>query len=196
MTSTRLELGQLAYGLAWPMRALASSARALDPVLRNSALRRGVKAGVDLCCGAAAVVAAVAVSEGIGRFGAVETAKLAVLVGLIFVVAETLGGSYRTIWRYTSLPDAITICVSSVAVLGTLLAVRALGAVDLSLASVLLTALLVLFLSGGARTLRRWSVAEAKRRGRRSGVVSGLAPRRVLIAGAGQHGLSIGRELA
>src|SRR5205823_5697710 len=110
MTSTHLELDQLANRFAWPVRALASSARLLDPVLRSSTIRRLVKAGVDFCCGAGAVVAAVAVGE-------------------------------------------------------------------------------------GARTLRRWSVAEAKQRERRSGATR-PALRRVMIAGAGEHGLSIGRELA
>src|SRR5204863_8011884 len=58
-----------------------------------------------------------------------------------------------------------------------------------------LTALLMLFLCVGARMLRRWSVAEAKQRERRSGPTR-PALRRVMIAGAGEHGLSIGRELA
>ena len=195
MTSTRLELDQLADTFAWPIRALASTARALDPVLQNSAMRRLVKAGMDFCCGAGAVVAAVGVGEGIRSFGVGETAALAGLVGLFLVAAETWGGSYRSIWRYTSLSDVITIGFSSAALLGGLLALRSLGVVDLSAATLLLMALLMLFLCVGLRTLRRWSVAEARQRERRS---SGgrLAVRRVLIAGAGQHGLSIGRELA
>src|SRR5437660_1974429 len=109
MTSTRLELDQLADTFAWPIRALASTARALDPVLQNSAMRRLVKAGMDFCCGAGAVVAAVGVGEGIRSFGVGETAALAGLVGLFLVAAETWGGSYRSIWRYTSLSDVITI---------------------------------------------------------------------------------------
>src|SRR5438309_10684026 len=195
MTSTRLELDQLADTFAWPMRALASTARALDPLLQNSAMRRLVKAGMDFCCGAGAVVAAVGVGEGIGSFGVGETAALAGLVGLFLVAAETWGGSYRSIWRYTSLSDVITIGFSSAALLGGLLALRSLGVVHLSAATLLLAALLMLFLCVGARTLRRWSVAEAKQRERRSGATR-PALRRVMIAGAGEHGLSIGRELA
>ncbi|PYP07872.1 MAG: hypothetical protein DMD56_14080, partial [Gemmatimonadetes bacterium] len=195
MTSTHLELDQLANRFAWPVRALASSARLLDPVLRSSTIRRLVKAGVDFCCGAGAVVAAVAVGEGIRVFGVDPTATLAVLVGLLLVLVEAWSGSYRTIWRYTSLPEAITTCLSSALVLGLLIGLRSLGVVHLSAATLLLAALLMLFLCVGARTLRRWSVAEAKQRERRSGATR-PALRRVMIAGAGEHGLSIGRELA
>src|SRR5438094_424483 len=195
MTSTHLELDQLANRFAWPVRALASSARLLDPVLRSSTIRRLVKAGVDFCCGAGAVVAAVAVGEGIRVFGVDLTATLAVLVGLLLVLVEAWSGSYRTIWRYTSLPEAITTCLSSALVLGLLIGLRSLGVVHLSAATLLLAALLMLFLCVGARTLRRWSVAEATQRERRSGATR-PALRRVMIAGAGEHGLSIGRELA
>src|SRR6184192_4270099 len=93
MTSTHLELDQLANRFAWPVRALASSARLLDPVLRSSTIRRLVKAGVDFCCGAGAVVAAVAVGEGIRVFGVDPTATLAVLVGLLLVLVEAWSGS-------------------------------------------------------------------------------------------------------
>src|SRR5213083_1666418 len=195
MTSTHLELDQLANRFAWPVRALASSARLLDPVLRSSTIRRLVKAGVDFCCGAGAVVAAVAVGEGIRVFGTDPTATLAVLVGLLLVLVEAWSGSYRTIWRYTSLAEAIVTCLSGTLVLGVLFGLRSLGIVHLSSATLLLTALLMLFLCVGARMLRRWSVAEAKQRERRSGATR-AALRRVLIAGAGEHGLSIGRELA
>src|SRR5947208_2518225 len=112
MTSTRLELDQLAQGLFfWPVRAL-------DRGLRHAGVRRAVKVAVDFCCGAAAVVTAVAVSEGIPSVGVAETASLALLVGLVLVVADGLGGSYRAIWRYTSMREAITLGVSSGVVLG------------------------------------------------------------------------------
>src|SRR5947199_3371290 len=113
MTSTHLELDQLAHRFAWPVRALASSARLLDPVLRSSTIRRLVKAGVDFCCVAGAVVAAIGVGEGIRGFGVDQTATLAVLVALLVVLVEAWSGSYRTIWRYTSLREAITTCLSS-----------------------------------------------------------------------------------
>ncbi len=195
MTSTHFELDQLGYRFSWLVRALASTARLLDPVLRDSTMRRLVKAGVDFCCGAGAVAAAVAVGEGIHVFGVDQTATLAVLVGLVLVLVEAWGGSYRAIWRYTSLPEAIRTGVSSAVVLGALFGLRSLGVVRLSPATLLLMALLMLFLCVGARTLRRWSVGEAKQRERRSGSAR-IALRRVMIAGAGEHGLSIGRELA
>src|SRR5205823_2343471 len=120
MTSIRLELDQVAQGFFWPVRALAAAVRALDRGLRHAGMRRAVKVAVDFCCGAAAVVTAVA--------------------------------------------------------------------------TLLLVVLLTLFLCVGVRALRRWSVAEARQRARPSR--RRLAPpHRVLIAAAGQHGLSIGREL-
>ena len=194
MTSARLELEQLAYGVAWPVRALATVSHALDPLLRSSTTRRLAKAAVDFCCAVGAVVAAVAVGEGVQRFGPGNTATLAVLVGVLVVGADTLGGGYRTIWRYTSLKEAMAVGFSSLVVLGLLLAGQSLGFLHLSGATSLLIALLLLFLCIGVRTLRRWSVADAKRRERQP--QGGLVPsRRVIIAGAGEHGLSIGREL-
>lgn len=188
MTSTRLELDQVAQGLfLWPVRAL-------DRGLRHAGVRRAVKVGVDFCCGAAAVVTAVAVSEGILTAGVAETASLALLVGLVLVLADGLGGSYRAIWRYTSMREALTLSVSSTVVLGALLVLRGLGTVGMSVATLLLMVLLMLFLCVSVRALRRWSVADARQRAHPVGG-GGTASHRVLIAGAGQHGLSIGREL-
>src|SRR5437764_8955192 len=193
MTSIRLELDQVAQGFFWPVRALAAAVRALDRGLRHAGMRRAVKVAVDFCCGAAAVVTAVAVSEGVRTVGVGETASLALLVGLLLVVADGLGGSYRAIWRYTSMREAITLGVSSGVVLGALLALRGLGTLGMSVATLLLVVLLTLFLSVSVRALRRWSVADAKQRARPSDAAADS--HRVLIAGAGRHGLSIGREL-
>src|SRR5256885_1825096 len=166
MTSTRLEFDQVAQGLFfWPVRAL-------DRGLRHAGVRRAVKVAVDFCCGAAAVVTAVAVSEGIATVGVAETASLALLVGLVLVVADGLGGSYRAIWRYTSMREAITLGVSSGVVLGALLALRGLGTVGMSVATLLLMVLLTLFLCVSVRALRRWSAAEAKQRARPSGAAA------------------------
>src|SRR5438093_11500688 len=172
MTSTHLELDQLANRFAWPVRALASSARLLDPVLRSSTVRGRVKGGVDFCCGAGAVVAAVAVGEGIRVFGVDLTATLAVLVGLLLVLVEAWSGSYRTIWRYTSLPEAITTCLSSALVLGLLIGLRSLGVVHLSAATLLLAALFMLFLCVGGLTLRSFWVSVAIQTVRLSGATS------------------------
>ena len=195
MTSIRIELDQLAHRFTLPVRALASLVRLLDPLLSSSSARRVIKAGVDFSCGAAAAVIAAAVGERTGTWGMEASVTLALLVGLVVVASETVGGSYRTIWRYTSLPEVAMLSLSSAIVLAALLGLRTLGGMSLSTATILLTALLTLFLCVAARTLRRWSVADGKRRQVRPGVRRSL-PRRVLIAGAGQHGLSIGREIA
>jgi len=123
-----------------------------------------------------------------------QTAALTVLVGVVLVIGDALGGGYRTIWRYTSLPDALTVSFASAVVLAALLVLRAVELLDLSAATTLLLVLLMLFFSVGVRTLRRWSVAEAKLLKRPPGTAS-TSPHRVLIVGAGEHGLSIGREL-
>src|SRR2546429_145287 len=43
MTSTGFELDQLAYGISWPVRALAAVARLVDPWLSNPVARRAVR---------------------------------------------------------------------------------------------------------------------------------------------------------
>src|SRR5256886_633934 len=194
MTSTGFELDQLAYGISWPVRALAAVARLVDPWLSNPVTRRAVKASVDFWCAATAVVVAVAVGEGIPTFGVTQTVALTLLVGLLLVVADALGGAYRTIWRYTSLPDALTVTLSSAVVFIALLVLQLLGLLNLAAATTLLLVLLMLFFCVGVRTLRRWSVADAKQR-KRPPVAAAASPHRVLIVGAGEHGLSIGREL-
>src|SRR5881296_560709 len=120
MTSTGFELDQLAYGISWPVRALAAVARLVDPWLSNPVARRAVrergvdesgdgrlvdpwlsnpvarravKASVDFWCAATAVVVAVAVGEGIATFGVTQTVALTLLVGLLLVVADGLGGA-------------------------------------------------------------------------------------------------------
>src|SRR5207249_1575794 len=164
MTSTGFELDQLAYGISWPVRALAAVARLVDPWLSNPVARRAVKASVDFWCAAT------------------------------LVVADGLGGAYRTIWRYTSLPYALTVSLSSAVVFVALLVLQLLGLLNLTAATTLLLVLLMLFFCVGVLTLRRWSVADAKRR-KRPSVEAVASPHRVLIVGAGEHGLSIGREL-
>jgi nucleoside-diphosphate-sugar epimerase len=190
MTSLRFELDSLARRLSWPARMVAVAARALDDAVRRPAWRRAAKAAVDFACAAGAVAAAVALDAGFSRYDLQETATLALLVGLLLVLADTLVGSYRTIWRYTSLPEARALGFASIFVLVALLSLRATGVVDLSLSTLVLIVMFTLLLCVGVRGLRRWSRAEASR-----GVWQIAAPRRVMIAGAGRHGLSIAREL-
>jgi len=190
MTSLWFERDSLTRRFSWPARVVGTAARALDGALHRPALRRGAKAAVDFMCAAGAVVAAIAVSEGFAAYGLPETATLILLVGILIVLTDTLVGSYRTMWRYTSLPEARALGVSSILVLVALLVVRAAGMLDLSVATLLLIVMFMLLLCVAVRGLRRWSLAEDSHR-----ISQVDAPRRVLIAGAGRHGLSIAREL-
>ncbi len=190
MTSLRFEFDSLARRFSWPARVVADVARALDDAVHRPALRRGAKAGVDFACAALAVVSAIALSHGFVRYSAQEIATLSLLVGLLLVFADTLAGSYRTIWRYTGLPEALALTFASMFVLTALLALRALGVVDFYLATLVLIVMFMLLFCVAVRGLRRWSRATAIR-----GVWQVAAPRRVMIAGAGRHGLSIAREL-
>ena len=180
---------------------LASWVRAFDgPILvrgiQDFAVRSAGKAALDFALAAAAVATAIALQAGAGVTGdGASVLWLAAAVGAVLLAAHGLGGSYRTIWRYTSLPEMLAIGRSSVVVLGALLAWRAVGLVDLSSSTIVLIALLVLFFCGGLRTVRRWYGSQPKARGRVRVTPSAQPPRRILIAGAGQHGLSIARDL-
>jgi len=163
--------------------------------LQSFAVRQAIKVALDFGCGAAAVGIAVLVEHP----GALQPPTLALLAGgtgAVLLVSHGLGGSYRAIWRYTSLREAVITALSSLAVLGGLVLVGALGLAPISPAFALLVALLTVVMCAGLRALRRWQVALTKRHehpirggGGRTG------PHRVLIAGAGEHGLSIGRDL-
>jgi len=198
MPLLRVESGQLSIGGgAWSPRTVARWCRGIESTyLCDGGVRRRLKALVDFSCGAVAAATAVALSER-GTLGARETAWLALAVGCFLATTQTLGGSYRTMWRYTSLREASVITWSSFVTLVGLLLAGWLEVVRLSTATIVLTVLLMLFLCIGVRMLRRLQVTEAKRNRRPPPFVAGAAsPHRVLIAGAGEHGLSIGRELA
>jgi len=172
--------------------------------LKGPSLRRAVKALLDFSCGALSVVVAVALGEGIAAFGVSETARLSLAVGGFLVAAEALVGSYRTMWRYAGFHEAVVITSCSLILLGGLLAGRWTGQVAVSLSTVLLIVLLTLFSCIGVRALRRWQVAEAKRRANQQRLARPMPSarritqpaHRILIAGAGEHGLSISRDLA
>ena len=172
--------------------------------LKGPSLRRAVKALVDFACGSLSVLVAIALDRGIASFGVSETARLALAVGGFLVAAEALVGSYRTMWRYAGFQEAVVITTCSLILLTVLLAGRWTGLVALSMSTVLLIVLLTLFSCIGMRALRRWQVAEAKRRAIQRRVARPMPSarrlaqptHRILIAGAGEHGLSISRELA
>jgi nucleoside-diphosphate-sugar epimerase len=196
VTSLRFELNSLAQRFGWLARTAVAAPRALDAAVQRPALRRAVKAAIDFSCATLAVVLAISVSEGFAAYGVQETATLCLLVGLLLVLTDTLGGSYRTIWRYTSLPEARVLGLSTILVFVALLFLRAVGVLYLSLATLLLVVMFMLSLCVATRGLRRWSLTHGAGQGTATGGDSErVAPRRVLIAGAGSHGLSIAREI-
>jgi nucleoside-diphosphate-sugar epimerase len=165
--------------------------------LQGAAARRLVKAGLDFLFGAAAMLAAIAMGAGLETIGLRQALAIAGGTGLLTVAADSLSGSYRSIWRYTSLPEMSSIAVTNLVVLSALLFASAAGLIHLTAPTALLGCLLAFFLSAGTRALRRWQAAGVKRRRHSDPLLMPLkAVRRVLIVGAGGHGLSIARELA
>jgi len=149
----------------WLFRGAAAWGRSMEfKYLKGPSLRRAVKALVDFACGSLSVLVAIALDRGIASFGVSETARLALAVGGFLVAAEALVGSYRTMWRYAGFQEAVVITTCSLILLTVLLAGRWTGLVALSMSTVLLIVLLTLFSCVGMRALRRWQVAEAKRR--------------------------------
>lgn len=181
---------------SWFVRGVFSATRVVDVAIRDGRLRRTVKAAVDFCCAAGAVALALALSDGLTPLGGVRATLLAGGVGLLVVTAVALSGSHRAIWRYTSLREAIALALSSVTVFAALVAADALHLAPITPATALLIALLMLASCVGVRALRRWYSTEMHRRERLSAAPDAGTDRRVLIAGAGEHGLSIGREMA
>ncbi|HLZ44604.1 MAG TPA: NAD-dependent epimerase/dehydratase family protein [Gemmatimonadales bacterium] len=162
----------------------------------NPASRLVAKLLLDFASGVSAVLVAFGVDGNSAQLPANEIASLAVVVGLLLVLAHVLRGSHRTIWRYTSLREASAVAASA-AIVGVALTVgRLAGWVPISSAVVLSLVLLTLFNALGVRALRRWQVNRPKQRRHARSEASPLrAPRRILIVGAGRRGLSIGREL-
>ena len=164
--------------------------------ITDGAVRRATKMMLDFACATIAILTAVAVSEGVAAALTGETLALAAAAGLVLIGTHVLWGNYRTIWRYASLREVIHVTASALVVTAGLEAGRMAGIVPLRRETVLLGVLLMLFASVGLRVLRRWQMAATKRsRRERVPHASGHAPRGVLIVGAGEHGLSIGREL-
>jgi nucleoside-diphosphate-sugar epimerase len=164
--------------------------------LRDGTMRRAVKMLLDFGSAAVAIVVAITVEAGFAEAWTAETLALASAAGVVLVAAHAVWGSYRAIWRYASLRDVIPVVVAALVVTAGLGAGRMAGVVRLSVGTVLLGVLLMLFFCVGVRALRRWQMAATKRaRRERGAVVPRHAPRGVLIVGAGEHGLSVGREL-
>src|SRR5437899_6853525 len=141
-------------------RTFAEWLRAFDARhLAHPRLRRVLKATSDFVCVALSVTAAIAVADGgVPTFGVGGTALLALALGCFLVAAQTLAGSYRTMWRYTSLQEARVLASSSLLMLAVLLLARWLDLVSLSGSTILLIVLLMLCTCIGVRTLRRWQM--------------------------------------
>ena len=161
--------------------------------LRDRRVRRGLKASIDFLCGVTAVVLGVGIGQEVAAFGALKLGGAAAAVGLLLVAAAASAGSYSTMWRYTSFSEARDVGVASMIALVGLLVARVAGLMPISVATTLLITLLILFLCVSVRALRRWQGIEGKRSDQAQPRTA--ASHRVLIAGAGEHGLSICRDL-
>ena len=159
-------------------------------------VRGAVKVALDFSFAALAAVLSVALEYGSVAFHSAGTARLALGAGMLLVAVQTAQGTYRSIWRYTSVREVIGIAISSATVLAVFLSARALGFTQVTGSTLVLMGLLTLLFCVSARAARRWY--DVERKGRRAPSRSVAAPgatRRVLIAGAGEHGRAIARDI-
>jgi nucleoside-diphosphate-sugar epimerase len=158
------------------------------------AVRQIAKGLVDFACGFLAVGVVLAVGEERKAFGALGVLGVAIAVGVLLVVANGASGGYRTIWHYTGLREVLAFGVSSFVVVAALITARSVHLVSLSSSSILLIALGIIPLCLGVRAVRRLQSELSHRRGR-TAQVSSRESHRVLIAGAGNTGLLVSRDL-
>jgi nucleoside-diphosphate-sugar epimerase len=160
----------------------------------NSAIRGAGKVGLDFACGAASVLLGVGLGQSSAPLGG-SVSLLAVGVGGLIVLTAIISGSHRVIWRYTSFRELATLGVFAGTVFVSLLIVKQFALPSMSGASVLLSTLLSLFASAGARIARRWQLARAEQRERQHGDTPVGVTRRVLIVGAGITGTQLARDI-
>src|SRR5437868_1598353 len=158
---------------------------------------RGIaKVAIDFFCGVAALMFAAVI--GASAASGAQLLALAAAVGAIVVVVDGASGSYRNIWRYTGIRETMILGRSSLAVFLTLVAGRLIGVPGLSAQTLVLATLLTLLSCAGIRALRRWQIVRGKHHARstqRAGAAT-EPPHRVLVAGAGEVGLRVSRDLA
>ena len=188
MTSPRLYIAHaLREIVSVPRTRATDRLRVADFTLRSVG-----KAALDFSLAVFAVMNAVVLHDGFTAILKPRNLALAAGAGLLLVLVHGAQGSYRTIWRYTSLREATAIARSSAVLLAALLVAHAVGIVGHTAPVLVLAALLTTFFGVGARVLRRLQMADAS--DRRGGAAVPVR-KRVLIAGAGDHGLSIGRDI-
>lgn len=169
---------------------LVSSLGALQP--QSFRTRRAIKAVLDFTSGFGATFLGIAVGQGVPTVGLTATLVTSAAIGALFVTVIALSAKYRAIWRYTGSRVGKGVSLASAWVLVVLFMSKATGVLPLSWATILLVSLGALTAAMGVRTLRRWQMAALKRQ---QPLEFAATRSRVLIVGAGTHGLSIGREL-
>jgi nucleoside-diphosphate-sugar epimerase len=182
--ASKIALGERSPRLAERVGSLAS----------NSAVRGAGKVGLDFVCGAVSVLIGVGLGQSSAPLGG-SVWLLAVAVGALIVLTAIGSGSHRVIWRYTSFRELATLGLFGGTVFVSLLIVKQFALPSMSAASVLLSTLLSVFASTGARIARRWQLARAEQRERQHGETPGAGTRRVLIVGAGITGTQLARDI-
>lgn len=166
----------------------------MDSLASNSAVRGVGKVALDFVCGAGAVLVGVGLGQSSAPLGG-SVWLLAIGVGALIVVTSLVSGSHRMIWRYTGFQELATLGLFGGTVFASLLIVKQFALPSMSLASVLLSTLLSLFASAGARIARRWQLTQAEHRERQRAETPLADTRRVLIVGAGFTGTQLARDI-
>lgn len=160
----------------------------------NSTVRGAGKVGLDFVCGSVSVLVGVGLGQGSAPLGG-SVSLLALSVGALIVLTAIVSKSHRVIWRYTSFREIAALGLFAGTVLASLLIVKQFALPSLSGASVLLSTLLSLFASAGARIARRWQLARSEQRERSPAKATAGTTRRVLIVGAGLTGTQLARDI-
>ena len=166
----------------------------MGSLARNPGVRAVGKVGLDFVCASTSVLIGVGLGQSSAPLGG-SVWLLALTVGALIVLTTIVSGSHRVIWRYTGFQELALLGMFGSTVLASLLIVRQFALPSMSGASVLLSTLLSVFASAGARIVRRWQLARAEDRERLRGETPGAVTRRVLIVGAGLTGTQLARDV-
>lgn len=169
-------------------------AERMASLAQNPAIRSAGKLGLDFVCGVVSVLIGVGLGQSSAPLGG-SVWLLALGVGALIVLTAVVSGSHRAIWRYTGFQELALLGLFAGTVLASLLIVKQFALPSMSPASVLLSTLLALFASAGARIARRWQLAQAEHRERQGGETGVAVTRRVLVVGAGLTGTQLARDI-